>query len=752
MVRALTKVGNNSLVLQAANTYTGSTTVTVGTLTYNGSGSAISSTGFTVNPGATLTLDDQSVANANVLNRLGSAASSNLTLNGGFLNLQGVNLPNVLTNETIGTVTLSTGFSTITTQSGPGTATSSLGTVSLTVGNLVRNTGTSVDFAAGGSTFGNNPTLGTTASDANKIILTNINSAAPALSLQGNGGGILPWAEVTSPGVTPLDFATYGSNGIAAFSNYKTSLAAAGPGDIVKLTSSESLTTNKSIGALLIAGNYTVTQNLFTLTVTTGGIIATGASTGTIGANGNGTLDFGSGAAIATTSLGTGATANQVTNGVVSSGGSGYSAAPVVLLSGGGGSGATATATITGGVGSVFVASGGSGYTSAPTVAFSAPTSGTTATGLAVITAGVVTSVTITNAGSGYTSTPTVTFSAPTSGTTATGTGVLNATVTSVAVTSGGSGYTSAPTVIFEGGGGSAEGIILANVNATINSAITGNEGLTVSGAGTVTLVNDNFYTGTTTFNGATTLNAGTLQVGNTTGQNGVASPLGSGTLTITNGIFGTAVTTGLYVLGNAVNLTPNAVVTLGTSVAGTSFTLSGPMSLSGANQISVGSANSNVFLGGIVSGTGASLNLIGGAGALILNNVNSYTGGTNLAASTLIVTNSSALGAGAVNLTGGTIEDSGTVFNAGVASLTISNPVTLINANATVGGIFGTTLTFSGPVSVAGNTNTLTITHPGMPATSGGAANGLVNPGVFFTGGIGSTAGALARWATRVP
>ena len=77
-------------------------------------------------------------------------------------------------------------------------------------------------------------------------------------------------------------------------------------------------------------------------------------------------------------------------------------------------------------VASVTITDGGSGYTTAPTVTFSAPTSGTTATGTATInTAGTVTGVTITDGGSGYTTAPTVTFSAPTSGTTATGTAVL---------------------------------------------------------------------------------------------------------------------------------------------------------------------------------------------------------------------------------------------------------------------------------------------------------------------------------------
>lgn len=62
-------------------------------------------------------------------------------------------------------------------------------------------------------------------------------------------------------------------------------------------------------------------------------------------------------------------------------------------------------------VGSAVIMAGGTGYTSAPTVVFSAPTSGTTAAGTAVIQNGKVVAITITNPGSGYTAAPTITFS-----------------------------------------------------------------------------------------------------------------------------------------------------------------------------------------------------------------------------------------------------------------------------------------------------------------------------------------------------
>ncbi|BCS53119.1 choice-of-anchor D domain-containing protein [Geobacter sp. SVR] len=67
----------------------------------------------------------------------------------------------------------------------------------------------------------------------------------------------------------------------------------------------------------------------------------------------------------------------------------------------------------------VVVGNGGSGYT-APTVTFSAPASGVTATGTAVLSNGIITGITVTNPGAGYTSAPTITITDTGSGSGAT--------------------------------------------------------------------------------------------------------------------------------------------------------------------------------------------------------------------------------------------------------------------------------------------------------------------------------------------
>jgi hypothetical protein len=94
-------------------------------------------------------------------------------------------------------------------------------------------------------------------------------------------------------------------------------------------------------------------------------------------------------------SAGTGAAATCTISGgavqstfTVTAGGSGYTVAPTVLLSGGGGSGATATAAVSGGaVTGLTLTSGGSGYTSPPIVILSTlpPVTLTDLDGLAII-------------------------------------------------------------------------------------------------------------------------------------------------------------------------------------------------------------------------------------------------------------------------------------------------------------------------------------------------------------------------------
>jgi surface protein len=117
------------------------------------------------------------------------------------------------------------------------------------------------------------------------------------------------------------------------------------------------------------------------------------------------------------------------------------------------GSGATAEA-VRGRVVSATVTSGGSGYTSAPTVTLTGGGFVQVSTATATVAGGVVTGVSITNTGAGYTSAPTVSFSGG-GGTGAAATAaILPNSIATYAITSRGSNYTADPTVQITGGGG----------------------------------------------------------------------------------------------------------------------------------------------------------------------------------------------------------------------------------------------------------------------------------------------------------
>ena len=174
-----------------------------------------------------------------------------------------------------------------------------------------------------------------------------------------------------------------------------------------------------------------------------------------------------------TSDVGTGAAAtcsieSSDTKGVVAitvtDGGTGYTSAPDVTI-GNPTAGAAATATVseTGTITAITLSTGGVNYIDTPSVTIANPPSvgvgvGTTAVGIASVTAGIVTTITITNAGFGYTNTAVPSVTIDNSAGIKTSTNVLtNATavatittgniVNAVRVVNPGVGYTQVPTV-----------------------------------------------------------------------------------------------------------------------------------------------------------------------------------------------------------------------------------------------------------------------------------------------------------------
>jgi hypothetical protein len=178
----------------------------------------------------------------------------------------------------------------------------------------------------------------------------------------------------------------------------------------------------------------------------------------------------------------------------VTAGGDGYTSVPTVSFGGSPTSSASATAQVRQFVESIEVTNGGSGYTSAPTVSVSGAGGGVVA--VAQVSGGVVTAIDVLNKGFGQ-----IKFSAPFPALTVTITGgggggaTATATpfrpVTAVTLFSGGAGYTASDTVSFSGGGGSGAsltGTLLYRVaSVTIQAGGSGyrvNAPLTFAGGG----------------------------------------------------------------------------------------------------------------------------------------------------------------------------------------------------------------------------------------------------------------------------
>lgn len=305
---------------------------------------------------------------------------------------------------------------------------------------------------------------------------------------------------------------------------------------------------------------------------------------------------------------------------------------------------------------------------------------------------------------------------------------------------------------------------------AVINDDTLGRS-LTKAGNGTLRL------TGNSTYNGVTTITAGTLSVSSINASGGSTPTL---TTTANSATVTASSTTGL-VVGQTVS-SPNIPVgaTIATIVNGTTFTLnSGTNVLAGSNAISVigtpsslglasTAATNLVFNGGTLLYTGANatsdraftinngqtatiettnnLSLVGatgaattgaltktGAGTLTLTGASTYTGLTTINAGTLTISNASALGSTAV---GGntTIAYNGSTTTGG--RLLLSGDITVAE-NITITGREGLPGGFAGALGSSSGTNTFS---GDITLTGDGAGGGTIRLGTgttIFSGNI---------------
>ena len=302
----------------------------------------------------------------------------------------------------------------------------------------------------------------------------------------------------------------------------------------------------------------------------------------------------------------------------------------------------------------------------------------------------------------------------------------------------------------------------------TVANAISGTGNLTQQGTGTLTL------TGNNTYSGATTLEAGILNVGS-------SGALGSsGVLDFTGGTlqYGAANQTDYSARfysapGLAYKIDTNGqAVTFASALTGSGSTLTklgtGTLTLTGANtysggttisggtlQIGNGGPTGSLGSGNVTNNAALAFNLSSattaanaisgtgsvaqaGTGTLTLTGSNTYSGGTTISAGTLYANNATnSLGTGAVSVTGGTLAGSGTIAPSSGKAVTVSSGATLAPGAAAATGIL--------TIGTAGSTNNVTLSSgstlserlDGNAAGNGSAAGGYDQLNVLGNGTI---------------
>ena len=302
--------------------------------------------------------------------------------------------------------------------------------------------------------------------------------------------------------------------------------------------------------------------------------------------------------------------------------------------------------------------------------------------------------------------------------------------------------------------------------SGTYAGILSGSGSLTKTGSGTVILANDNSY------GGGTTINGGTLQLGNggTSGSiagnvvvNGADSLLAfnrSDTVTFAGDISGTG---GIMLMGpGTVRLTGNNTFSGGTAIgggivqaasdaafgaAGTTLRIGGGATVQALASFTSGRPITLIGMGGTFDTNGNTLTLQGaitgggaltkvGAGTLILTGANGYTGGTTVEAGT-VQGNTASLQGAIVNNASVVFDQStdgtyaGAMSGTGSLTKTGAGNLTLSGANSYVGGttVSGGTLTGS-TTSLQGNIGAASTATVAFNQTANGAYNGVLSGG----------------------
>ncbi|ACB76017.1 autotransporter-associated beta strand repeat protein [Opitutus terrae PB90-1] len=270
----------------------------------------------------------------------------------------------------------------------------------------------------------------------------------------------------------------------------------------------------------------------------------------------------------------------------------------------------------------------------------------------------------------------------------------------------------------------------------TFSGVISGSGLLTKTGTGTVTL------SGANTYSGGTALSSGTLAFGSNTAA-------GTGTLSIASG-------TTVQAAGAARTLANNLTIGGDFTIGGTqNLTFNGSINLGGGTRtLTVANTGTTTFAG-VVTEPYYSGIVKAGSGTLVLQGANTYSAPTTVSAGTLVLANSSALGAsgtwGHSIASGATLAlQGGITVNQGGFSVdgtgdTGTGAFRNISGSNTLAG----QLTFNGNTSIIADAGTLTLSgNPQIGAntvTVGGAGNVVMSGAANGAGGFTKTgAGTL--------
>ena len=710
------KTGANTQVFAGANSYNGTTTINGGALVFD----------TTTNPTVLST-------------------ATALSLGGGTFQLKGAS--GAARSQTFGGLTVSGGANVVDANNvAGGTSTT------ITLGNIARSAGGTVDFKASVGTFGSTAIVGTTkANDASGILGA--------------------WATVNGG----ADFAANnGSNAIVAYTGY-TDIAAIGSTIADATTANERLNSAGSGGNVAL-GAATTNINTLMQNTATAATIDTAAKTLRVGILGG----------IVITPTGQALTIGTAANsGTLTAGGNATNVAGELILTNNSANTLTINSVVAnnGASGTVAVTKTGSGltvlngtntYTGATTVnvgtlqAGSTSALGSNSAVTLVNASGVVLDIngfnnTVGSLNGGGTIGGNVTLGSATlttgggngSGSYAgviSGTGGLTKTGTATQTLTGANTYTGTTTIsggtLQLGSGGSTgslstSGAFTNNGTLTINrnnavtqgtdissAAITGTGAFTQAGSGTTTLNAANTYTG------ATSITAGTLVVGSlnsvvggtsssslgapTTGANGTIA-LGSSTTSSQLTVVGTGETTDRVIKlagttgGGVIDQSGSGLLKFTSAFTATGAGIGKTLTLQGST------AGTGEIGGAIVDNSGTNFTKLAksGTGTWTLSGTNTYTGSTTLNAGTLKLdystNNTSKLSNTAVNgtllLNGGTLELSGGSHTETVLSTTLATGGTFIKQTGGTSVLSMGAITFSSGAIDFGAANIATTT-----------------------------------------